>query len=105
MFDVGFAELLLLSLVGLLVLGPERLPKVARTLGGMARKARGSWLSLKRSIEAEMRAEELKEPLRHFEKELKTTIDDVKSGVNPVSKPSTATPEPAAKPDVNDGGS
>lgn len=105
MFDVGFAELLLLSLVGLLVLGPERLPKVARTLGGMARKARGSWLSLKRSIEAEMRAEELKEPLRHFEKELKTTIDDVKSGVNPVSKPSPATPEPATKPDVHDGGS
>jgi sec-independent protein translocase protein TatB len=102
MFDVGFAELLLLSLVGLLVLGPERLPKVARTLGGMARKARGSWLSLKRSIEAEMRAEELKEPLRHFEKELKTTIDDVKGGVNPASKPD---PAPAAKPDVNDGGS
>jgi sec-independent protein translocase protein TatB len=105
MFDVGFAELLLLSLVGLLVLGPEKLPKVARTLGGMARKARGSWLSLKRSIEAEMRAEELKEPLRHFEKELKTTIDDVKTGVNPASKPGPATPEPAAKPDVNDGGS
>jgi sec-independent protein translocase protein TatB len=83
MFDVGFAELLLLSLVGLLVLGPERLPRVARTLGGMARKARSSWLSLKRSIEAEMRAEELKEPLRHFEKELKSTVDDVKSSVNP----------------------
>ena len=63
MFDVGFTEILLLSLVGLLVLGPERLPRVARTLGGMARKARGSWLSLKRSIEAEMRAEDLKEPL------------------------------------------
>src|SRR5210317_2142 len=83
MFDVGFAELLLLSLVGLLVLGPERLPRVARTLGGMARKARSSWLSLKRSIEAEMRAEELKEPLRHFEKEFKATVDEVKSSVNP----------------------
>jgi sec-independent protein translocase protein TatB len=105
MFDVGFAELLLLSLVGLLVLGPERLPKVARTLGGMARKARGSWLSLKRSIEAEMRAEELKEPLRHFEKELKSTVDEVKSGVSPGNKPGPATPEPAAKSNVKDGGS
>ena len=66
MFDVGFAEILLLSLVGLLVLGPERLPRVARTLGGMACKARSSRLNLKRSIEAEMRAEELKEPLRRF---------------------------------------
>ena len=50
MFDVGFAELLLLSVVGLLVLGPERLPRVARTLGGFARKARSSWLNLKRTI-------------------------------------------------------
>jgi sec-independent protein translocase protein TatB len=81
MFDVGFAEILLLTLVGLLVLGPERLPRVARTLGGMARKARGSWLSLKRSIEAEMRAEELKEPLRNFQKDIKTTVDDLRTGV------------------------
>ena len=95
MFDVGFAELLLLSLVGLLVLGPERLPRVARTLGGMARKARSSWLGLKRSIEAEMRAEELKEPLRHFEKEFKSTVDDVKSSVNPGSG-SKATDQPKA---------
>lgn len=84
MFDVGFTEILLLSLVGLMVLGPERLPRVARTLGGMARKARSSWLSLKRSIEAEMRAEELKEPLKHFENEIKGTVDDLKSGVDSI---------------------
>ena len=84
MFDVGFTEILLLSLVGLLVLGPERLPKVARTLGGMARKARSSWLSLKRQIEAEMRAEELKEPLKHFQDEVKGTVDDLKSGVDSI---------------------
>ncbi len=82
MFDVGFAELLLLSVVGLLVLGPERLPRVARTLGGYARKARSSWISLKHTIEAEMRAEELKEPLKHFEHEIKSTVDSVKSGVD-----------------------
>lgn len=84
MFDVGFTEILLLSLVGLMVLGPERLPRVARTLGGLARKARSSWLSLKRSIEAEMRAEELKEPLKHFENEIKGTVDDLKSGVDSI---------------------
>jgi sec-independent protein translocase protein TatB len=91
MFDVGFAEILLLSLVGLLVLGPERLPRVARTLGGMARKARGSWLNLKRSIEAEMRAEELKEPLQRFQDQVKSGVDDFKSGLEsglqPGSKP------------------
>ncbi len=94
MFDVGFAELLLLSLVGLLVLGPERLPKVARTLGGMARKARSSWLSLKRSIEAEMRAEELREPLRRFESEMKSTVDSVKSAASSTSTPPAPPPPP-----------
>lgn len=84
MFDVGFTEILLLSLVGLLVLGPERLPRVARTLGGMARKARSSWLNLKRSVEAEMRAEELKEPLKHFQNEVKGTVDNLKSGVDSI---------------------
>ena len=48
MFDVGFAEVLLLSLVALVVLGPERRPRIARTLGGLTRRARSSWLSLKR---------------------------------------------------------
>jgi sec-independent protein translocase protein TatB len=85
MFDVGFTEILLLSFIGLMVLGPERLPRVARTLGGMARKARSSWLSLKRSIEAEMRAEELKEPLKHFQDEIKNTVDEVRSGVDSIS--------------------
>ena len=105
MFDVGFAEILLLSLVGLLVLGPERLPRVARTLGSMARKARGSWLSLKRSIEAEMRTEDLKEPLKHFEQEIKSTVDKVKSGVDSIRDFNPVKPGPAAKPDDTDDGS
>ena len=105
MFDVGFAEILLLSLVGLLVLGPERLPRVARTLGSMARKARSSWLNLKRSIEAEMRAEDLKEPLKHFEKEIKSTVDEVKSGIDSVKDLNPLKPEPTEKPDGADDGS
>lgn len=108
MFDVGFAEILLLSLVGLLVLGPERLPRVARTLGGMARKARSSWMSLKRSIEAEMRAEELKEPLKHFQDEIKSTVDDVKTGVDSIKNFNPAKPansDSAEKPGGNDAGS
>jgi sec-independent protein translocase protein TatB len=104
MFDVGFAEVLLLSLVGLLVLGPERLPRVARTLGGLTRKARSSWLNLKRSIEAEMRAEDLKEPLKHFEKEIKSTVDEVKSSVDSIRNFDPATPESGEKPDGADDG-
>ncbi len=102
MFDVGFTEILLLSLVGLLVLGPERLPKVARTLGGMARKARSSWLSLKRQIEAEMRAEELKEPLKNFQQEVKGTVDDLKSGVDSVRDFDPLKPDSAPGPENDD---
>ena len=54
MFDVGFAEVFLLALIGLIVLGPEKLPGIARTAGGLIRKARSSWYSLRRSIEAEL---------------------------------------------------
>ena len=98
MFDVGFAEILLLSLVGLLVLGPERLPRVARTLGGLARKARGSWLNLKRSIEAEMRAEELKEPLQQFQDEIKSGVADIRRGIDSVGNPDPDKPGPATRP-------
>jgi len=104
MFDVGFAEILLLSLVGLLVLGPERLPRVARTLGGLARKARGSWLNLKRTIDAEIRAEELKEPLKHFEKEIKSTVSDLRSDVNSMQDIGSAKPDASDKPEDSDDG-
>ena len=57
-----------------------------------------SWLNLKRSIEAEMRAEELKEPLRHFEKEVKSTVDEVKSGVSSIRDFDPMKPDTAEKP-------
>lgn len=114
MFDVGFTELLLLAVIGLLVLGPERLPKVARTLGGLTRKARSSWLNLKRSIDAEINAEELKKPLKKMQDEVRSAVGVVdeqlkkateaanspvtgKAGSPPASADPTAdTPAPAA---------
>ena len=72
----------LLSLIGLLVLGPERLPKVARTLGGLANKARSSWVNLKQTIDAEINAQELKKPIKDFENEIKATKEEFKAGVD-----------------------
>ena len=43
MFDIGFSEIGLIAVVALLVLGPERLPRVARTVGALMRRARNSW--------------------------------------------------------------
>jgi sec-independent protein translocase protein TatB len=71
MFDVGFAELFLLGLIGLLVLGPERLPAVARTIGGFVRKARVSWISLRKTIEAELNEANIAEPIKKAGEEFK----------------------------------
>ena len=47
MFDVGFSELLIIAVVALLVLGPERLPKATRFAGLWVRKARAQWYSVR----------------------------------------------------------
>lgn len=77
MFDVGFAEVFLLALIGLLVLGPERLPGVARTLGGFVRKARMSWVSLRNTIESEMAEADLSKPIKKTSEELKKIGKDL----------------------------
>jgi sec-independent protein translocase protein TatB len=64
MFDIGMGELGLIAVVGLLVLGPERLPRVARTTGALLRKARQSWQGVRADIERELAAEDLKQTLR-----------------------------------------
>jgi sec-independent protein translocase protein TatB len=63
MFDVGMGEIALIAVIGLLVLGPERLPRAARTAGALLRKARQSWQTVQAEIERELAAEELKRSL------------------------------------------
>lgn len=77
MFDVGFAELFLLSLIGLLVLGPERLPGVARTIGGFVRKARASWVSLRNTIELELAEADISEPIKKANEEFRKIGKDL----------------------------
>lgn len=60
MFDIGFWELALIGVVALLVVGPERLPGLARTTGLYVRKVRRFVASVRSDIEQELRAEELK---------------------------------------------
>ncbi|HZX24637.1 MAG TPA: Sec-independent protein translocase protein TatB [Woeseiaceae bacterium] len=61
MFDVGFSELILLFIIGLLVLGPEKLPKVANKLGGWVGQARRMTRMLKRQIEDELEFSKVRE--------------------------------------------
>ena len=60
MFDVGFSELVLIAVVALVVIGPERLPKVARTLGALVGRMRNYVATVKVEVEREMQLEDLK---------------------------------------------
>ena len=64
MFDIGFAELLVVGVLGLIVLGPERLPKAARTLGLLLGRVRRTMSGIQQEIEREVRAQELQEKLK-----------------------------------------
>jgi Tat protein translocase TatB subunit len=63
MFDVGFSELLIIAVVALLVLGPERLPHAARFAGLWVRRARAQWESVRAELERELEGERLKSDL------------------------------------------
>ena len=61
MFDIGLFELVVLSLVVLLVFGPERLPEVARTLGRWVGRVKRLAAGIKQEFDREIQAEELQE--------------------------------------------
>ena len=91
MFDVGFQELTLIGVIALIVVGPERLPKMARTIGLWMGKIRYYVGQVKSDIEREVRAQELKEmldkPARELDdlykvaEETKGTLDQAKDAL------------------------
>ena len=60
MFDIGFWELAIIGIVALLVIGPERMPEMVRTIGQWAGQFQRLMSTLKREIEAETRSDEYK---------------------------------------------
>jgi sec-independent protein translocase protein TatB len=67
MFDVGFSELVMVGLVSLLVIGPERLPKVARVAGFWIGKIQQMISNVKMEISQELHAEEIRQLLKENE--------------------------------------
>jgi len=88
-FDVGFSELVLIAVVALLVLGPERLPGAARTVGALLRRARASFESVKSEVERELRDEELKRAL----KDLPQPSETLRSLAEPIEREAGAITE------------
>lgn len=78
MFDVGFSELLLIGVVALLVLGPERLPRAARVAGLWMRRARASWFSLRSELERELADDELRRSLKQGSEQLREVERDLR---------------------------
>lgn len=77
MFDISFAELMLVAVVGLLVIGPEKLPKVARTLGAYTGRMQRYISQVKEEVNREVRFEEL----QALQQEIKDGAAAVKSSI------------------------
>lgn len=89
MFDIGFSELLVIGLVALVVLGPERLPRVARTLGHLAGRLQRYVTDVKADISREMELEDLKkvrdsmqEAATSFETSVRGELDKTETDLN-----------------------
>jgi sec-independent protein translocase protein TatB len=123
MFDIGFSEILVIAIVALIVIGPERLPKVARTLGHLFGRMQRYVNDVRADITREMELDELRklqgsveEAARSIqssvEKEMrdaKSEIDEAVKAVNPAPDypeiqpapepaPAPSLPEPAPQP-------
>ena len=79
MFDFGFSELMLIGVVALVVLGPERLPKAARFAGLWIRRARAQWASVRGELERELAAEELKRNLQQTREAMRELDDSMRA--------------------------
>jgi len=88
MFDIGFSELVLIAIVALLVIGPDRLPKVAKTAGLWVGKIQGFVTSVKADIDHELAADELKKILKDQADStgIHEIIEETKSATDEVQK-------------------
>jgi sec-independent protein translocase protein TatB len=112
MFDIGFSELLVIAVVALIVLGPERLPRAARFAGLWVRRARAQWYSVKAELERDLAAEELRRSLERTEAEVRATGAELEQGARSLqdevlhtgatAAPSPPPADPPASPDDHD---
>lgn len=70
MFDVGFWEMALIMVLALLILGPERLPRAARSVGLLIGRARAAWYSVRSEMDREFQLQEMQKMARSLEEEV-----------------------------------
>jgi sec-independent protein translocase protein TatB len=82
MFDIGFFELVVIAVVALIVIGPERLPKAARTAGHLVGRLQRYVNDVKSDINREIELDEL----RKLQKQVQTAAEDLKSSVETAAR-------------------
>ncbi|CAI8879392.1 MULTISPECIES: Sec-independent protein translocase protein TatB [Pseudomonas] len=92
MFGISFSELLLVGLVALLVLGPERLPGAARTAGLWIGRLKRSFNAIKQEVEREIGADDIRRQLHNEH------ILSMEQEARKILNPNSVTPEPPATP-------
>lgn len=102
MFDVGFQEIILIFVILLIVVGPERLPKLARTAGIWIGKARSMVASVKAEVEQELKVSELKESIAKQAgaedfKELKDSVKSLNTDMKSMASEMRSSVESTAK--------
>ena len=109
MFDIGFSELLVIGLVALIVIGPERLPRVARTLGILAGRLQRYVADVKADINREVELEELRKMKdsvqqaatgieNSVQSELNKTGNELNAAANSVAAETPKSPEKTGSP-------
>ncbi len=95
MFDIGFLELLLIMIIGLVVLGPERLPTAIRTVRNWVRNVKSFSQNVQSEIKEELRVHELHENLKKAEQanmenlspEIAQSVAELKEAADMVNRP------------------
>jgi sec-independent protein translocase protein TatB len=100
MFDIGFSELMVIGVVALLVIGPEKLPKVARTLGHLLGRAQRYVNDVKSDINREIQLDELKKLQTQVSESARSLEDTVRKEYES-ARSAVETPTQAAVADLN----
>ena len=81
MFDVGFAELVLIAVVGLLVIGPEQLPDTIKTLSAWLNKIRRSYNDIRMEVQQELHNESILKELRDTGEYIKNESEEIENAI------------------------
>jgi len=122
MFDIGFSEMMVIAVVALIVIGPERLPKVARAAGHLFGRMQRYVNDVKSDISREMALDDLRklqatmqetansieqsvnQEMQSAETEMNKIGSDAKAALDEAEKPATEPATPADQPAPTDGG-